>query len=149
MNLTISIIDFITKDFMKAIISPTIIIACMLVGYITYKLTKRHYVERQRGLFCNKAYENFTKHLTFANGRYKGHMNKLNGEKYTETKVKEEITETSLAKTQLLRVCGKNVRKALQEEGNSWLNTDNINIFGANAERIKEKIEKAAIKDKI
>lgn len=65
--------------------------------------------------------------------------------KYSKKGVLKSMAKTKQARAELLSVCGEHVKNVLLEEGTDWL-TD-INSFGINAKRIKEKIEKAALKD--
>ncbi len=94
------------------------------------------------------AYKHFTNQLSYGIGRYKGYASNLAPDqyKYTEAGVWERINEIKSARSQLLLVCGENVRSMLLKEGTDWL--DDINLFGRRAPSIMEQLDKIAFKDR-
>ena len=96
----------------------------------------------------DNAYKGFTAQLSYALGRYKGYITKLDpsNKKYTEVGVWERINEVKSARAQLLLVCGDNIRNILAEAGTEWLN--DLHIFSEIAPSLLEQIQEVAHKDR-
>lgn len=136
------IINFIKEDFMHAITSPTIIITSLIVGWLVYlTMTKLFYYKRDNKDY-NRIYSNFVNQLSYAIGRHKGYIFKIDIEnrKYTEAGVWERINEVRSARLQLFSICGRNIRNMLIKYGTEWL--DDIDSFGKTAPIIMEELSK-------
>jgi len=118
-----------------------------IYAYVIAENNRKHLINIKTSAY-DEAYKHFTNQLSYAIGRYKGYVSKLDpgNEKYTKVGVLERINEVKSARLQLLSVCGKHVKSLLSNAGSEWL--DDINFFGKTAPSIMEKLAEAEFKDR-
>ena len=74
----------------------------------------------QRLQAYDKVYDDFSKYLSYAIGRYFEHRKDPN--KYDEVHVMKQVNEVRQSRLRFLTICGPEIQSYFQVEGTNWLN---------------------------
>jgi len=147
-----SIPHFITQRWFVHIASSFVIGAflTLILDFAFRKYVTQLYKRAQAPIAAqtlqeyDEAFDDFTKQLAFAIGRYLEH--KRSPEKSDENRVMDRVNEVRRARMRLLKVCGEQLRTLLIQNGTEWFN--NTAAFINKAGDMETRVSAIAFQDR-
>ena len=98
----------------------------------------------QRLQAYDEVYDNFSKSLSYAIGRYFEHRKEPN--LYYEVHVMKQVNEVRQSRLRFLKICGPKIQSYFQEEGTDWLNDPES--FNRKAQKVENIVGQLVSEDR-